>query len=131
MPGQVYFDDTGKIRKVYADPEFIETNLELARLKAEQNAKANKQAQMQETRKILTFYNALQKEKQQSPNQQQQQQQQPQQGQGQNPPRPLPSLERSQQQQQPQTLQSNNNNNAVNASNVLRQLELMRRIANY
>jgi hypothetical protein len=61
---------------------------------------------MQETRKILTFYNQLQKQQQ----------------------NPQPSLLEQPPQQQPQQpLQSNNNTNASN--NVLKHLQLMRRIA--
>jgi hypothetical protein len=102
---EIYYDDKGN-RILYAEDAFTQTNLELERLNAERLAKANKQAQMQETRKILTFYNQLQKQQQ----------------------NPQPSLLEQPPQQQPQQpLQSNNNTNASN--NVLKHLQLMRRIA--
>jgi hypothetical protein len=95
---EVYFDDTGKIRKVYAPDEFIAENIEIEKKMAAEAAEANRKAQLQETRKILTFYNALQKQQQN--------------------PQPSLSLE---QQRQPTTQQSSNN--------VLKHLQLMRRIA--
>jgi hypothetical protein len=93
---EVYFDDTGKIRKVYAPDEFIAENIEIEKKMAAEAAKANRQARLDESQQILKFYNILQK--QQS------------------------SLE-----QQQSTAQQSNGN--TSSSNVLKHLQLMRRIA--
>jgi hypothetical protein len=106
---EVYFDDTGKIRIVYAPDDFTAKNIEIEKKLAAEAAKANKQARLQESRQILKFYNQLQR-----------QQQTPQQ--------PLLLLEQSQQQQSPKQQASQQNNSNATSKNILKHLQLMRKI---
>ena len=96
---EVYFDDTGKIRKVYAPDEFIAENIEIEKKMAAEAAEANKRARLEQSREILKFYNLLQKQQ-----------------------NPQPSLSLEQQ-------QSTQQSNGDTSSNVLKHLQLMRRIA--
>jgi hypothetical protein len=115
---EVYFDDTGKIRKVYAPDEFIAKNIEIEKKMAAEAAEANKRARLEQSREILKFYNLLQKQQ-----------------------NPQPSLSLEPQPQQPKhhqqprttTTQQSSGNNAAssssNTNNVLRNLKFMRKIA--
>jgi hypothetical protein len=92
--------------KVFASDEFIKKNKDAELKYAAEAAKANRQTRLQESRQILKFYN----------NQFQKQRQPPQQ-------QPLKQPLQQPTQQPPQS----NENNA--SSNVLKHLQLMRRIA--
>jgi hypothetical protein len=102
---EVYFDDTGKIRKVYAPDEFIAENIEIEKKMAAEAAEANKRARLEQSREILKFYNKNNQ---------------------------LQKKEHHQQQPQQSDINNNTNTNANNnnnKNNVLRGLQLMRKIA--
>jgi hypothetical protein len=94
--------------KVFASDEFINKNKDAEMKYAAEAAKANRQARLDDSRRILKFYNN-----------QRVQQSQPQ----------LSSLEQSQQQQSPKQQRSQRNNSNATSNNVLKHLQLMRRIA--
>jgi hypothetical protein len=103
--------------KVFASDEFIKKNKDAEMKYAAEAAKANKQARLEETRRILQIYNSQRSSHQQSQPKQSQQ-------------NPQPSLLEQRPKQQSQQPPQQNNNTTTNASNnVLKHLQLMRRIS--